>query len=75
MSGNETKKYVIKYHPNLDGDGGGYGVHHKRDGQIISGHPTMEQAEAAMMRYVANDKRREERLRASLNSIFFGRVR
>ena len=37
MSGNETKKYIIKYHPNLEGDGGGYGVHYKRDGQRIDG--------------------------------------
>ena len=69
MSGNETKKYIIKYHPNLDGDGGGYGVHYKRDGQLIDGYPTMEQAEAGMMRLVARDKRRD----AELNATFFGR--
>ena len=59
MSGNETKKYIIMYHPNRDGDGGGYGVHFKRDGQLIAGYPTMERAEQAMMRLVASDRYKE----------------
>lgn len=64
MSGNETKKYIIMYHPNPSGEGGGYGVHFKRDGQLIAGYETMERAERAMMRFVARDKRVEARARA-----------
>jgi len=58
MSNTSTKRYVIQLHKNDDGSVGGYGVH-ARDGQIISGHPTLAQAEAAMARYVEGDKRRQ----------------
>lgn len=54
----ESKRYVIKLHRGGDGEGStsGYGVHTK-DGQIISGHPSLEQAVAAMKRYIERDKR------------------
>lgn len=68
MSGTSTKRYVIKYHPDLiDDERGSYGVHF-RNGQIIGNYPTLERAERAMMRFVKRDKRMDETFRMKFGS-------